>query len=146
MNMRRLLIIILLNGFLSSLALAQDCADFPGMLDNCQAYSCKETFQLTGEVLKKQIFGLEGDKCHLIQQTPGGSKMECRLSEEQRKGMAQQIRESVAATNGGKDFSIKASGNLNKMTVQSFGANGQEIKSKNVLQECVSSGACVFSK
>lgn len=93
----------------------------------------------TGETLKREIIGIEGDKCVYIEEMPGGGRMECRYSESQRGAVAKYYKDILSSKSWETDAHLTPDKETTKIT---YKIDGKEVE--NPLQEAIDSGACVI--
>jgi hypothetical protein len=112
--------------------------EFPEKLEKGEAYSSTFIHPMTKEVLKREIVGMEGDKCVYIEEMPNDGKMICKFSESERKAAAQYYRDMLTAKTSRTKVNLSSSENKVKAK---YYINGKEVD--NPLQEAVNSGSCV---
>lgn len=54
-----------------------ECADYGLKLRSCEVYDCFYTFPMTGETLRRKIFGRAGNVCQVKESLPGGGVSKC---------------------------------------------------------------------
>ncbi|MEW5758620.1 MAG: hypothetical protein AB1755_04005 [Candidatus Omnitrophota bacterium] len=116
------------------------CKEFPDKLEKGEPFKCKTMDPFSGQTLTREIIGKEGDRCHYIQELPGGGKMECKLSPEFVKAMVQEYRDTMPIkSENGQTTNLKMdSGGKRKYMI-----NSKEVT--NVLQEAINCKECVMS-
>ncbi len=120
----------------------KDMLELAAKLESCEVFSKKFIHPLTGEPMERKIVGIVDGKCLYIEEMPGGGKMECRYSDEERKAVAQFYRDIANAQSSGAN--IKMSMSNDKLEVKStYTINGKEVE--NPLQECMENGTCTIS-
>lgn len=117
-----------------------ECGEFPDMLDACTNYTCEFTNPTSGEKLMREISGINNNLCIYSEEAPGGYVMECKLSEEERKVIAQYY-DDYAILQFLKTDSIADTSIRRKVINKTYELNGKIIN--NPLEEAVKSGLCV---
>ncbi|MGD2085932.1 MAG: hypothetical protein PVH61_07095 [Candidatus Aminicenantes bacterium] len=108
--------------------------EFPDKLEKCEPYSSTFKHPLTNEVLRREIVGIEGDKCVYIEEMPNGGMMICKFSDNQRRVVAQYYRDELMAQ---KHMTF------DEYYVETkYYINGKEVY--NPLQEALNCGLCVI--
>ena len=108
--------------------------EFPDKLEKCESYSSTFKHPLTNDVLRREIVGIEGDKCVYIEEMPNGGMMICKFSDSERRVVAQYYRDLLMAQNH------RTSNEDNVGT--KYYINGKEVY--NPLQEALNCGLCVI--
>jgi hypothetical protein len=62
----------------------QDCNDLPIFLESCTIFTCRYKHPNSGNMLTKQVLGLEQGTCKYFEELPGNQQMECLFNEPQR--------------------------------------------------------------
>jgi len=117
-------------------------------LERCRPY--RQTFRhpLTGDRLKREVVGLQGDRCRYIEELPGGGRMVCRYPEKMRQEVARFYRRlaenppetvSIRIHETGSIQDARISRTVEKRVV----ADGADI-SQNPLQRALDQGICLI--
>ena len=69
----------------STVAMSEECGDFPERLKACTPYSCNFTHPLTQETMRREIHGEINGKCRYTESMPNDGEMICDYTESQRK-------------------------------------------------------------
>lgn len=117
------------------------CRSYPAKLKVCQEFACKyeHPFDSIDEMMEKKILGFEGDLCLTTEEVAGPTErlMVCRLTEEDRKAMA----EYLSLLQNGKVRSLEMSFDTKTGDSHSFiEINGKKME--DPLQKALNSGAC----
>ena len=116
------------------------CDVFPDKLDACEQFSCEFKHPFTGEMMKRNIAGIVGGKCHYTEQMPNNGLMDCKYPESLRKAVAQYFRDSIAAESAGTEIKIDTGSGK---TQAKYTIDGKEVE--NPAQESLDTGVCVVS-
>ncbi len=120
----------------------KDMLEFADKLESCEVFTQKFIHPFTGEPMERKIVGIVDGKCLYIEEMPGGGKMECRYSDEQRKAVAQFYRDTANALSSGANIKMSI-GDEKLETKSTYTINGKEVA--NPLQECMENGTCTIS-
>ncbi|MEJ0062014.1 MAG: hypothetical protein WDO70_02095 [Alphaproteobacteria bacterium] len=119
---------------------ADDCADFPAMLESCSPYQCSFVHPFTRQAMEKNIRGENNGKCLYTEQMPGGGRLECAYTPEMRQAVTEELRNYAS----GKPISGKTHGTASASgsNIQStYVMDGKEYPS--AMQQALNEGQCV---
>lgn len=120
--------------------LALSCDAFPGKLESCTKFKCQFTHPITGELMVKEILGLESGKCSYTEQMPNNGRMDCKYTESMRKAVAEYYTELA----GAQSSTVRVKADLvSGKSETKYTIDGKEVS--NPLQEAMTNGQCVIS-